>query len=178
MGMGKQPAEISIQSPAFRSVSTQSEQAIGVAADALGIHIDRIDHVIKTATSPNDVTLDCTTLPAGLLWVKFFPGLGTTAASRCSSSKNSGPAPPISPVGTWTLEAHTLRVRIDGIPNIDAEVCVDTGPVAHFNNMSGGFVAVGISAIQAIPYVLKAPRVVVMPEVFGAYRWPGAAALT
>ena len=42
MGMGKRPEEISIESPEFRAVSTQSEQAIGAAADALGLRIDDI----------------------------------------------------------------------------------------------------------------------------------------
>ena len=80
MGMGKRPEEISVESPAFRAVSTQSEQAIGAAADALGVHIDKIDHVIRTAVSPNDVTLDCTTLRAGtvvgqiLSWTGYHGG--------------------------------------------------------------------------------------------------------
>jgi hypothetical protein len=76
------------------------------------------------------------------------------------------------------LDGHTVRVRVDGVPNIAAEVRVDTDPIAHFSNISGGFVAVGISALRAIPYVLKAPAGIVVPEVFGAYRWPGAPALT
>ena len=178
MGMGKRPEEISIQSPAFRSVSTQSEQAIGAAADALGVHIDQIDHVIQTATSPNDVTLDCTTLPAGtvvgqiLSWTGYHDGKPVLVVEEfwtCTSD-----------IPDWdlVLDGHTVRVRIDGVPNIAAEVRVDTDPIAHFNNVSGGFVAVGISALRAIPYVLKAPVGIVVPEVFGAYRWPGAPALT
>ncbi len=62
MGMGKGPEEVSVESPAFRAASTQSEQAIGAAAEALGVHIDKIRHVIRTALSPNDATLVCTTL--------------------------------------------------------------------------------------------------------------------
>jgi 2,4-diaminopentanoate dehydrogenase len=34
---------------------------------------------------------------------------------------------------------------------------------------------VGISALRAVPYVLEAPPGVVVPEVFGAYRWPADA---
>lgn len=70
-----------------------------------------------------------------------------------------------------------MRIRIDGVPNIDAEVRVDIDPIAHFSNLSGGYVAVGISAIPATPYVLKAPPGIVVPEVFGAYRWPGTLAI-
>ena len=42
MGMGKQPEEITIESPMFRAVSVQYEQAIGAAADVLGLD-DRRD---------------------------------------------------------------------------------------------------------------------------------------
>jgi 2,4-diaminopentanoate dehydrogenase len=178
MGMGKQPEEISIQSPAFRSVSTQSEQAIGAAADALGIHIDRVDHIVKTATSPNDVTLDCTTLKAGTVVGQILSWTGYRGDEPVLVVEEFWTCTPDIPGWDLALDGHTVRVRVDGIPNIDAEVRVDTDPVAHFNNLSGGFVAVAISAIRAIPYVLKAPPGVVTPEVFGAYRWPAAVALT
>jgi 2,4-diaminopentanoate dehydrogenase len=65
-----------------------------------------------------------------------------------------------------------VRVRVDGVPNMSLELRIDTEGVAEFGGLSGGYVAVGISAIRAIPYVLKSPPGVVVPEVFGAYRWP------
>ena len=178
MGMGKRPEEISIESPAFRSVSTQSEQAINAAADALGVRIDHFDHVIKTATSPNDVTVDCTTLPAGtvvgqsLSWTGYHDGKPVLVVEEFWTCT------PDIPDWDLALDGHTVRIRVDGVPNIAAEVRVDTDPVEHFGNNSGGFVAVGISAIRAVPYALKEPTGIVTPEVFGAYRWSGAAALT
>lgn len=71
----------------------------------------------------------------------------------------------------------TVRIRIEGVPDIATEVRVDTDPIAHFGNVSGGYVAVGISALRAMPYVLKAPPGIMVPEVFGAYRWPGSVAI-
>ena len=173
MGMGKRPEEISIASPAFRAVSTQSEQAMGAAADALGVKIDEIRHVIRTAVSPKDVTLECTTLPAGtvvgqiLSWTAYHDGEPVMVIEEywtCTAD-----------IPEWdlALDGHVVRVQVDGVPNIAAEVRVDTDPVAEFGNISGGYVAVGISAVRAIPYVLKAPPGVVVPEIFGAYRWPG-----
>jgi hypothetical protein len=172
MGMGKRPEEISIDSPAFRAVSTQSEQAIGAAAEVLGVRIDEIAHVIRTAMSPNDVTLDCTTLPAGtvvgqiLSWTAYRGGKPVLVVEEywtCTAD-----------IPEWdlVLDSHTVRIRVDGVPNITAEIRVDTDPIAHFCDISGGYVAVGISALRAIPYMLKAPPGVVVPEVFGAYRWP------
>jgi 2,4-diaminopentanoate dehydrogenase len=177
MGMGKRPEEISVESPAFRSVSTQSEQAIGAAADALGVHIDHIDHVIQTATSPNDVTLDCTTLPAGTVVGQILSWTGYHDGKPVLVVEEYWTCTPDIPDCDLALDGHTVRIRVDGVPNIDAEVRVDTDPIVHFSNVSGGLVAVGISALRAIPYVLKAPPGVVVPEVFGAYRWPGAAAI-
>ncbi len=177
MGMGKRPEKISVESAAFRAVSTQSEQAIGAAADALGVHIDEIRPVIRTAVSPNDVTLDCTT-----------PRAGTVVGQILSWTGYRGGKPVLVVEEFWTctadipdwdlvLDGHTVRISVDGVPNIAAEVRVDTDPIAHFGNVSGGYVAVGISAIRAIPYVLKAPPGIVVPEVFGAYRWQGAPAI-
>jgi len=172
MGMGKRPDEISIESPAFRAVSTQSEQAIGAAADVLGVPIDEIHHVIRTGVSPNDVTLDCTTLRAGtvvgqiLSWTAYHadkPVLVVEEFWTCTAD-----------IPDWdlVLDGHTVRISVDGVPNISAQICIDADPVARFGNVSGGYVAVGISALRAIPYVFKAPPGVVVPEVFGAYRWP------
>src|SRR6201996_6054645 len=150
MGMGKRPEEISVESPAFRAVSTQSEQAIGAAADVLGVHIDEIRHVIRTAVSPKDVTLDCTTLPAGtvvgqiLSWTGYHggkPALVVEEYWTCTAD-----------IPDWdlVLDGHTVRIRVDGVPKIAVEVRVDTDPIAQFGNVSGGYVAVGISALRAI----------------------------
>jgi hypothetical protein len=171
MGMGKRPEEISIESPAFRAVSTQSEQAIGAAADALGLHIDEIRHVIRTALSPNDVNLDCTTLRAGtvvgqiLSWTAYHDGKPALVVEEFWTCTD---------IPDWdlVLDGHTVRIRVDGVPDIAAEIRIDADPIAHLGNVSGGYVAVGISALRAIPYVFKAPPGIVVPEVFGAYRWP------
>jgi hypothetical protein len=173
MGMGKRPDEISIASPAFRAVSTQSEQAMGAAADALGVKVDEIRHVIRTAVSPKDVTLECATLPAGtvigqiLSWTAYHDGAPILVVEEywtCTAD-----------IPEWdlALDGHVVRIQVDGVPNIAVEVRVDTDPVAEFGGVSGGYVAVGISAVRAIPYVLRAPAGVVVPEIFGAYRWPG-----
>ena len=178
MGMGKPPREISIESSAFRSVSTQSEQAIGAAADVLGVHIDRIDHVIKTATSPDDVVLDCTTLQAGTVVGQILSWTGYHDDKPTLVVEEFWTCTPDIPDWDLALDGHTVRVRVDGVPNIASEVTFNIDPIAEFNNLSGGYVAVGISALRAVPYVLKQSPGVVIPEVFGAYRWPGAAALT
>ena len=44
--------------------------------------------------------------------------------------------------------------------------------VGELEGTSGGQLAVAMTAVRAIPDVLAAPPGVVMPHVFGAYRWP------
>ena len=172
MGMGKQPEEISIESPTFRAVSAQSEQALAAAADALGLRIDDITHTIETAVLPTDLELPCATLPAGsvvgqiLSWVAHRDGKPVLVAAEYWTCT------PDIPGWDLALDGHTVRVRVDGVPNMAVELRVDTDPVAEFGGVSGGYVAVAISAIRAIPYVLKSEPGVVIPEIFGAYRWP------
>ena len=172
MGMGKRPEEISIESPTFRAVSTQSEQALAAAADALGVRVDEIRHVIKTAVSDRDVEVQCTTLRAGtvigqiLSWAAYHDGAPVLVIEEywtCTSD-----------IPEWdlALDGHAVRVRVDGVPNMDLELRIDTDGIAEFGGVSGGYVAVAISAIRSIPHVLRSPAGVVVPEVFGAYRWP------
>ncbi len=172
MGMGKQPDEISVESATFRAVSAQSEQALGAAADVLGVRIDEITHVIKTAVATADLELDCATLPSGsvigqiLSWAALRDGKPVLVAEEYWTCT------PDIPGWDLALDGHTVRVRVDGVPNVSVELCVDTDPVAEFGGASGGYVAVAISAIRAIPYVLSAEPGIVVPEIFGAYRWP------
>jgi hypothetical protein len=169
MGMGKQPDEISIDSPTFRAVSTQSEQLLAASADVLGIRIDEIRHVIKTATVDTDVEVACGTLPAGsvvgqiLSWQACRDGEPVLIAEEHWACTSDIPG--------WdlALDGHTVRVRVDGAPNIDVELRIDTDPIPELGGASGGYVAVAISAIRALPYVLKSPIGVVIPEIFGAF---------
>lgn len=69
------------------------------------------------------------------------------------------------------LEGQTVRVSVEGVPNMTLELVVDTKPVPELGDVSGGYVAVAMSAIRAIPYVLEVPPGVVLPQIFGAYRW-------
>lgn len=175
MGMGKQPEEISIESPTFQAVSTQSEQALAAAAETLGVRIDEIRHSIQTATLPIDLELACATLPAGsvvgqiLSWSAYHDGLPVLVAEEYWTCT------PDIPGWDLALDGHTVRVRVDGVPGISVELRLDTDPVTEFAGVSGGYVAVAISAVRSISYVLASPPGVVLPEIFGAYRWPSQA---
>lgn len=171
MGMGKQPEEIDNSRPAFRAVATQTEQALAAAADAMSLHFDEIRHNVEVATIDRDLELAAATLPAG-----------TVVGQILSFSAYKDGKPVLTCEDYWTctddipqwdlaLKGHKVTLDVEGIPNLSVELDIDTGPVAEFGGASGGYVAVAMAAIRAIPEVLAAPPGVVTPRVFGAYRF-------
>jgi hypothetical protein len=172
MGMGKPPDAISVASPMFRAVSVQYEQALGAAAVTLGLHVDEIRHEIRTATADHDVAVACGTLPAGsvvgqiLSWSAYHDGRPTLVAEEYWTCCE---------IPDWDLSIDDLflvRVRVEGAPNITVDLRIDRAPIAELGNVSGGHLAVAMSAVRAIPYVRAAAPGVVVPQIFGAYRWP------
>ena len=49
------------------------------------------------------------------------------------------------------------------------DLAIDNAPDA--DGSGGGHIAVAMSAVRAIPDVMASPSGVVVPRVFGAYRW-------
>lgn len=171
MGMGKQPGEINDRSPAFRSVATQTEQAIAAAADLMGLRYDEIRHTVETATIDRDLQLPAATLPAG-----------TVVGQILSFSAYKDGKPVLTAEDYWTctndipqwdieLKGHKVTLDVEGIPNLSIELDIDTSPVPEFGGASGGHVAVAMAAIRAIPTVMAAKPGVVVPSVFGAYQF-------
>jgi hypothetical protein len=171
MGMGKQPEEISDQSPAFRAVSTQSEQAMAATADVLGLKFDEIRHSIKTGTLDRDLPVLCTTLAAGtvvgqvLIWTAYKANAPVLTCEEYWTCTDDIPG--------WNLalKGHTVDLEVLGVPNMSINLKIDVHGVAEFGGASGGHVAVAMAAVRAVDEVLKAPPGVVVPTVWGAYRY-------
>jgi len=173
MGMGKHPDEISVASPMFRAVSVQYEQALGAAADVLGLELDEIRHEVNTATSPDDVEVACGTLPAGTVvgqimsWSAYKDGTPVLVAEEYWAATRDIPG--------WDVELDgqfLVRVIVDGSPPVRVDLRIGNDAVGGLAGTSGGQLAVAMTAVRAIPDVLQAPPGVVVPSVFGAYRWP------
>jgi 2,4-diaminopentanoate dehydrogenase len=172
MGMGKQPEEISSESPVFRGMSLQYEQALGAAADVLGLRIDEIQRDIKIATSSHDVDVACGTLSAGtvvgqiLSWTACAGGRPVLVCEEYWTTTRDIP-------GWDVVEDDEFRVRIlvEAWPSLRADLVIENGPDPGGGGVSAGQVAVAMTAVRAIPFVLQAPPGVVVPTVFGAYRW-------
>jgi hypothetical protein len=172
MGMGKRPEEITVDSPMFRAVSMQYEQALAAAADVLGLHIDSIEPTIETATHTTEVTVACTTLPAGtvvgqrLTWTAYRRGSAVLVADEFwSTSREITQWPDIDD------DEFRVRVLVDGCPSLRMDLTIDNEPVADLD-ASAGQLAVAMTAVRAIPDVMAAPPGVVIAPVFGTYRWP------
>jgi hypothetical protein len=172
MGMGKDPAEISVDAPMFRAVSIQYEQALASTADVLHLAIEEVRPSIETATADHDVPVAFGALAAG-----------TVVAQRLSWMAYHRGAPVLIAEEYWTVtrdvvdwpglpdEQFLVRIRVDGAPPIRVDLTIDNTLVDDLAGSSGGQLAVAMTAVRAIPYVLHAPPGIVTAPVFGAYRW-------
>ena len=173
MGMGKQPEDITIESPMFRAVSVQYEQAIGATADVLGLELDEIRQSIETGTVDHDVEVACGTLPAGsvvgqiMSWSGYHDGEPVLVAQEYWTVTDDIPG--------WDLDLATDVPRArhrGGRAFIKVDLTIDNQLDGELAGTSGGQLAVAMTAVRALPYVLAAPPGVVTAPVFGAYRWP------
>ncbi len=173
MGMGKPPAEISVESPMFSAVSSQYEQALGAAAEILDLSVDDIGRSISTVTAKQDITTACATLPAGtvvgqiLSWTGFRRGHPVLVAQEYWTVTGEIDGKTIPSDGRLRI-----RVIIDGSPPMRMDLVVGNEPVDGLITVSGGQLAVAMTAVRAIPEVRRATPGIVVAPIFGAYRWP------
>lgn len=174
MGMGKRPEEITAESAMFRAISSQYEQSLAATADVLGLRFDEIRREVKTATLPHDVSVACGLLPAGsvvgqiLSWRAYRGDAAVLAAEEYWTAADDIPG--------WDVDLDgefLVRVIVDGAPPLRVELTIGN-ELTDLPGVAGGQLAVAMTAVRAIPYVLDAPPGVVTAPVFGAYRWPGA----
>jgi 2,4-diaminopentanoate dehydrogenase len=170
MGMGRDPSEISVESPMFQAVSVQYEQSLAATADVLGLRFDGVTRGIATAVGEQDVAVACGVLPAGtvtaqtLTWTAHRDGVPVLVAEEHWTCGPTG--------ATGSDGGFLLRIDVAGVPPLRVDLTIGNDGVDGLPNTSGGQLAVAMTAVRAIPYVLAAPPGVVIPAVFGAYRFP------
>jgi hypothetical protein len=172
MGMGKQPEEISTDSAMFRAVSVQYEQAIAATADVLGLEFDEIRGSIQIATAPDDIELRAGTIPAGTVagqtlgWTAYRDDMPVLMAEELWT---------VTDIPEWdlTLDGEFLvRIAVDGAPTLRLDLRIGNDRIEGLPGVAGGQLAVASTAIRAVPDVRQAQPGVVLPAVFGAYRFP------
>lgn len=174
MGMGKPPEDVTAESPLFHAISMQYEQSLAATADVLGLCFDEIRTDVQTATLPYDVDVACATLPAGsvvgqiMSWSAYRDGAPVLVAEEYWTAVEEIPG--------WELALEgqfLIRIIVDGEPPMRLALTIDNQET-DLPGVAGGQLAVAMTAVRAIPYVLAAPPGVVVPAIFGAYRWPDA----
>ena len=172
MGMGRQPEEISTDSAMFRAVSVQYEQALAAAADVLALRVDEIHHSIRTATARHDIVLAPPRCPQAASSDRSSRGARCTTGEPVLVAEEHWTVTDI-PEWDLTLDGEFLvRVRVEGVPSLSLDLRIGNERVAGLPGVAGGQLAVAMTAIRAIPDVRRAPPGVVIPHIFGAYRWP------
>ncbi len=173
MGMGKDPAEITVDNPMFRAVSIQYEQAIQATADVLGVEIERIEAGIDTAVVDHDVELSIGTLAAGTVVGQILRWTGYRDDSPFLVAEERWVVTDDLP--QWDLsigDAPFIRVLVEGLPRLQLDLTIDHAPVPGLPSSTEGHLMVGMTALRALPYVRQAPPGVVTAPVFGAARAP------
>jgi hypothetical protein len=152
-------------------VPAQHEHAPAAAAHTPQMTVDESRHEIRTAVVDHDVEVACGTLPAGsvvgqiMSWSAYHDGLPALVAEEYWTCTD---------IPEWDLAADDqflVRVIVEGAPGITVDLHIDRAPIPDFGDVSGGHLAVAMSGVRAIPDVLASPPGVVMPAIFGAYRW-------
>jgi hypothetical protein len=171
MGMGKQPTEVTVESKMFQAVSVQYEQALATTADLLGLEIDEIRTDLTTATVDHEVKTP---------HFSFAPGSVVGQIMSWSAYRDDRPVLvaeeywTVTDIPEWDLELDgrfSLRIILEGAPAMKVDLQIENGALADLPDVTGGQLAVAMTAVRAIPYVLEAPTGVVVPRIFGAYRW-------
>ena len=172
MGMGKQPGEVTVESKMFQAVSIQYEQALATTADLLGLQIDEIRTDLKTATVDHEVKTPHFTFAPGTVvgqimsWSAYRHDRSVLVAEEYWTVTDDIPG--------WDLDLDGrfyLRIILEGAPNMKVDLHIENGALPDLPDVTGGQLAVAMTAVRAIPDVLDAPPGVVVPRIFGAYRW-------
>ncbi len=161
----------------FRAVSKQYEQALGAAADVLGLSAStRSACSIETTTAPHDIERRMRHTPRRI-----------GRRPRSCRGRPTGTVRPVlvaeeywtvtDEIPGWDLSCSTASSSsaciVEGSPPLRLELTDRNDESAGSALESrGGQLAVAMTAVRAIPYVLSAPPGVVIPKVFGAYQWP------
>ncbi|ORV67850.1 dihydrodipicolinate synthase [Mycolicibacter hiberniae] len=182
MGMGRPPADVSIDSPIIGKLDLAYRQALNATADVLGIELDRIDVSVDAATLPHDIEVKAGTIEAGTVvgqrfsWVGHWSGRALLAIHEEWVLTRDLPQWGLSPLKPGE-KAPLIRAEVSGDPSFSLQLDVGAGQPPHQPpsrpgpaTTMPGHLMIAMSAVRAIPYVLAHPPGVVTAPVFGAIR--------
>jgi hypothetical protein len=175
MGMGRPPEEVSLGSPIFAKLDMAYRQALGAAAEVLGVTLDRIEADIEATTLPHDIEVAAGTIEAGTVagqrfsWVGWWNDQDLLAIHEEWVVTRDLPQWGLRPLAEGE-KAPLIRAVVKGLPGFELQLDVgwDTEVPDELRGTSPGHLMIGMSAVRAIPYVLASPPGIVKAPVFGA----------
>lgn len=174
MGMGRPPADVSIDSPIIKKLDMAYRQALNGTADVLGIELERIDVSVAATTLPHDLEVKAGTIMAGTVvgqrfsWIGHWSGRELLAIHEEWVLTRDLPQWGLSPLEPGQ-KAPLIRAVIKGNPSFELQL-----DVGGEDATPGGIptmpahLMIAMSAVRAIPYVLSQPPGIVTAPVFGA----------
>jgi hypothetical protein len=175
MGMGRPPEEVGIDTPVFAKLDLAYRQALGAAAEVLGIDLEQIDASVECTTLPHDVEVAAGTIEAGTVvgqrfsWVGRWNGRDLLAIHEEWVVTRDLPQWGLRPLEPGEKKP-LIRAEVRGLPSFELQLDVgwDVDVPPELATTSPGHLMIGMSAVRAIPDVLAAPPGIVKAPVFGA----------
>lgn len=174
MGMGRPPADVTVDSPIIGKLDMAYRQALNATADVLGITLSHIDVAVDATTLPYDIEVAAGTIAAGTVvgqrfsWTGRWSGRPLLAIHEEWVLTRDLPQWGLAPLADGQ-RAPLIRAVIKGVPSFELQL--DVGWDGHSPTGAHalpGHLMIAMSAVRAVPDVLRQPPGVVTAPVFGA----------
>lgn len=179
MGMGRPPADVTVDSPIIKKLDMAYRQALNATADVLGISLSHIDVAVDATTLPYDLEILAGTIEAGTVvgqrfsWTGHWSGRPLLAIHEEWVLTRDLPQWGITPLKPGE-RAPLIRAVIKGVPSFELQLDVGwDGQHGNGTHAQPGHLMIAMGAVRAIPDVLAAPPGIVTAPVFGAIQLSG-----
>ncbi|QLL10070.1 dihydrodipicolinate synthase [Mycobacterium vicinigordonae] len=180
MGMGRPPADVTVDSPIIKKLDTAYRQALNATADVLGIALSHIDVSVDATTLPHDLEVQAGTIEAGTVvgqrfsWTGYWSGRPLLAIHEEWVLTRDLPQWGLRPLASGE-KAPLIRAVIKGMPSFELQLDVGfDGQLPTGQHAMPGHLMIAMSAVRAIPYMLGRPPGIVTAPVFGAIQLAGS----
>ena len=174
MGMGRPPADVTVDSPIIKKLDMAYRQTLNATADVLGVELTHIDVSVDCTTLPHPIEVKAGVIEAGTVvgqrfsWVGHWSGRPLLAVHEEWVLTRDLPQWGLKPLAHGE-KAPLIRAVIKGEPSF--ELNLDVGwdlEVPSGQHAMPGHLMIAMSAVRAIPYVREQSAGIVSAPVFGA----------
>lgn len=174
MGMGRPPQDVTVDSPIIANLDMAYRQALNSTADVLGLRLSAIEVSVDATTIDYDLDVPAGRIDAGTIVGQRFSWIGYRGEKAMLAIHEEWvltrdlPQWGLAPLARGQ-KAPLVRAVVEGVPSFELQLDVG-GPT---RNAAGdialpGHIMIAMSAVRAIPDVLKSPPGIVTAPIFGA----------